>query len=50
MIFIAKRDELSIKVDYLSIIFDSATVEEVILGILGLPIEFFVRHNGHVRW
>lgn len=50
MIFIAKRDELSIKVDYLSIIFDTLTVEEVILGILGLPIEFFVRHSGHVKF
>ena len=50
MIFIAKRDGLSIKVDYLSIIFDTLTVEEVILGILGLPTELFIRHSGRVKF
>lgn len=49
MISIAKRDKLSIKVDYLSVIFDTLNVEEVILGILGLPMEIFVRHSGHIN-
>ena len=50
MIIIASRNKLSIKVDYLSVIFDTLTVEEVILGILGLPMELFVRNSGHVKF
>jgi len=45
-----KRNGLSIKVDYLSIVFDTLTVEEVIAGILRLPIEFFVKHDGRVKF
>ena len=32
---------LSVKIDYISIVFDTATAEDVIMHILGLPTDIF---------
>lgn len=34
---------MSIKIDYISIVFDSAMAEEVIKKVLGLPIDIFLK-------
>jgi len=47
--FIARRNGLSIKIDYLSIVFDSIGARELIQRILGLPFEFFKRQDARVR-
>lgn len=47
--FIARRNRLSIKVDYLSMIFDSIEAKELIQRILGLPFEFFKQQEARVR-
>jgi len=47
--FIAKRNELSIKVDYLSMVFVTIEARELIQRILGLPFEFFNRQETRVK-
>lgn len=46
---IGKRTALSIKIDYLSIIFDQIEAIELIQRVLGMPFEFFRRQEAHVR-
>lgn len=46
---IGKRTALSIKIDYLSIIFDQVEAIELIQRVLGMPFEFFRRQEAHVR-
>ena len=38
---ITTHKNLSVKVDYISIVFDTATAEDVIMHILGLPTDIF---------
>lgn len=40
---------MSIKVDYISIVFDSATAEEVISRSLGLPVDIFTKFPSKVK-
>lgn len=48
-ITIAKREYLTIKIDYISIIFDTAKPEEVIRHILQLPVNIFTVFPAHVK-
>lgn len=36
------KNELSIKIDYLSIVFDTLKADELIHKVLGLPLEYFM--------
>ncbi len=47
--FITTRKELSIKVDYLSMVFDTINAKELIQRILGLPFEFFNQQEARVK-
>ena len=45
----AKRENLSIKVDYLSMVIEKYHVGEFITRIMGMPIEIFVKRHGNVK-
>lgn len=47
--FIATRKALSIKIDYLSMVFDSIGAKELIQRILGLPFEFFNQQEARMK-
>lgn len=40
---------MSIKIDYISIVFDSAMAEEVIRKVLGLPVDIFLKGKGKIK-
>ena len=41
---------LSVKIDYISIVFDTATAEDVIMHILGLPTDIFNVYPASVKF
>ena len=41
---------LSVKIDYISIVFDTATAEDVIMHILGLPTDIFNVYPATVKF
>ncbi|MEG0614099.1 MAG: replication initiation factor domain-containing protein [Clostridium sp.] len=43
------KKELSIKIDYLSIIFDNLKAEELIRKVLGLPLDYFMIQKAKVK-
>jgi phage replication initiation protein len=45
-----KREYLSIKIDYLSMVFDSITAEELIKYIIALPFSFFHKRDAFVKY
>ena len=47
--FITKRNNISIKIDYISIVFDFATAEEVIKRVLELPVDIFIQYPAKVK-
>lgn len=46
---IARRDNVSIKIDYISIVFEQYTAEEVITKILGLPPDIFLKQPCKIK-
>lgn len=46
---IAKRDNLSIKIDYISIVFDLARADEVIRKVLELPVDIFTKYPAKAK-
>ena len=46
---IAKHEFLTIKIDYISIVFDTATAEEVIRRVLELPVDIFDIQSAKVQ-
>ena len=47
---IAKRENLTVKIDYISIIFDSAKAEDVIRHVLELPPDIFITYPKKVAF
>ena len=43
------KKELSIKIDYLSIIFETLCADEFIRKVLGLPLGYFMIQNARVK-
>ena len=43
------KKELSIKIDYLSIVFDSLKADELIRRLLGLPLVYFMIQKAKVK-
>lgn len=48
-LFIPKQEFLTIKIDYISIVFDTATAEEVIRRVLELPVDIFDIQSAKVQ-
>lgn len=44
-----KHENISTKIDYLSVIFDNITAEELILFIIGIPYDFFLIRDGYMK-